>query len=315
MILATHNRWRSFLCAALAINVLCFALVQSLPRPKVEIGAALDVAVTVPALYFLLIVRARLAPAISVLPLCLLGLLRATWLAPGIAFARPTVFAAVEIAILSLLVIRIRRGVHAARGSSDVLERIESAARGVIPSHRLAGILAGELAVFWYAFASWRRVPEVPEGARPFTIHQQSGVALLFGFLAGVSVMEAALVHLVVARWSVVGAWALTAISVYGAIWLTAMARSFSLRPALVTDDEVIVRVGLLWSVRIPRAAVSLEGPGARCDLRAPMLAEPNVVLRVAEPVLARGLYGMTRRVSTIGLALDDPSCALTVLN
>ena len=302
----THP-WRTFLCAALAINALCFALVRLVPRPQVEFGAALDVAITVPALYLLLIVRAGLQPGISVAPLFLLGLLRATWLAPEIAFTRPLVSAAAEIAICALLVVRIRRGLRAA-SDGDLLDRIESSAREIVPSTRAASVLAGELAVFWYAFASWRRAPDVPPGARAFTLHRQSGVATLFGFLAGVSLMEAALVHLLVARWSVTAAWILTAFSTYGAVWLAAVARSFSLRPVLLTNDELIVRAGLLWTVRIPRSQIAVERPSNPSDLRVPLLTDPNVVLRLAEPVIARGLYGMTRKVSTVAIGFDDPS-------
>ena len=307
MAVALQHRWKAFAGATLAINALCFALVRLAPRPQVEFGAAVDVAITVPLLYVLLIVRAGLAPAVSAIPLCLLGILRATWLAPGIAFARPLVSALAEIAIVGLLVVRVRRGLRVSR-AGDLLERMEHAAREVIPAYRAAAILAGELAVFWYAFAWPRRRPEVPDGARGFTIHRQSGVALLFGFLAGVSVMEAALVHFIVARWSVLAAWILTALSIYGAIWMTAVARSFALRPVLVTGDELIVRAGLLWTVRIRRSAITLADSGSSCDLRVPLLSDPNVILRLDGPVLARGIYGITRNVQTIGLGLDDPS-------
>jgi len=305
--LAHRHPWRAFLCAALAINALCFALVRLLPRPQVEFGAAFDVAITVPALYLLLVVRAGLQPAVSVVPLCLLGLLRATYLAHGMAAARPAIAGAVEVAIVWLLVARVRRGLRSS-DSGDLLQRIERGAREILPSERAAAVLAGELAVFCYAFAPWRRAPEIPTGARSFTLHEQSSVAALFGSLAGVSLMEAALVHLIVARWSAAGAWVLTALSVYGAIWLAAVARSFRLRPVLLTRDEVTVRAGLLWTVHIPRGACSVERPGARCDLRVPLLADPNVVLRLAGPVTARGLYGMKRRVSSIALGLDDPA-------
>jgi hypothetical protein len=169
-------------------------------------------------------------------------------------------------------------------------------------------VLAGELAVFWYAFASWRRAPDVPHGSQAFMLHRQSGVAMLFGFLAAVSLMEAALVHLLVARWSATAAWVLTASSVYGTVWLTAVARSFALRPVLVTADEIIVRAGLLWTVRMPQGNVTVERPGAACDLRVPILADSNLLLRLAEPAIARGLYGMTRNVTTVAIGLDDPS-------
>lgn len=306
MFTGTHP-WRTFLGAAFATNALCFALVRLIPRAQVEFGAALDVAITVSALYLLLIVRAGLAPAITVAPLFLLGLLRATWLAPGFGVARPLISAAAEIAIGTLLVVRVRRGLRVANGG-DLLECIESAAREVVPSRRLAAVLAGELSIFWYAFASCRRAPDVPRGARAFTLHRQSGVATLFGFLAGISLMEAALVHLLVARWSVTAAWVLTCLSVYGALWLAAVARSFVLRPVLVTTDEIVLRAGLLWTVRIPFSSITTERPGASCDLRVPILADPNVVLRLAEPAIARGLYGITRNVTRVAIALDDPS-------
>ena len=55
-------RWRVFALAAVAINLVAFLMVRVAPRPAVEVGAALDVAVTVPALYFLLIVRGGVMP-------------------------------------------------------------------------------------------------------------------------------------------------------------------------------------------------------------------------------------------------------------
>jgi hypothetical protein len=305
--LSRSFRWRAFLSAAFAINMVCMLLVRASGRPAVGIGAAVDMAVTVPALYFLLIVRAGLQPAISLVPFCLIGLLRATYFAPELAFARTAISAGAEIAILALIITRLHRGLRASR-TDDAVERLEDAAREIIPSSRIASVLASELAIGYYAFASWRRRSEVPAGASAFTLHRQSGVATLFGFLAGISVMEAALVHVVVARWSSLAAWLLTTISVYGAIWLVAVARSLVLRPVVIARGEIIVCAGLLWTIHIPLDACEIEPSGARCDLRVPMLAQPNVQLRLSEPVTARGMYGITRRVSTIALGLDDPA-------
>src|SRR5205814_1155171 len=103
----------------------------------------------------LLIVRGGLQPAISVIPLMLLGLVRATYLAPRIASVRPLVAVAAEVAMVALIVTRVRRG-------------------GVV-----ARVLASELDVLRYAFAMWRRTPDVLAGARAYMIHRQSGVATL----------------------------------------------------------------------------------------------------------------------------------------
>ena len=281
-------RWRAFWILAVAINLAAFLMARFVPKPAVGAGAALDVAVTVPALYFLLIVRAGLQPLISIAPICLLGLLRATYLAPRVAFTRPVVAAAVEIALVALVVSRLRKGA---------------------PQSRLDAVIAGEVTMLYYALASWRRRPEIPDGARAFPIHERSGAAALFGALAAVSVMEAGLVHMVVMRWSTAAAWTLTALSLYGSLLLVAIARSLVLRPVLVTADEVVLRSGMLWTLRVPHSGVAaVERPGAPCELRMPLAAEPNLVLRLREPIVATGIYGLKRRVNAVAVSIDEPA-------
>ena len=125
--------------------------------------------------------------------------------------------------------------------------------------------------------------------------------------LAGVSLMEAALVHLIVMRWSAAAAWILTALSSYGAVWLIAMARAFVLRPVLVQGEEVVVRGGMMWTARVPIRAISaIECGAAKCALRIPPASQPNVALRLTESVAAHGMYGITRQVTSIALAVDD---------
>ncbi|HEV2444731.1 MAG TPA: hypothetical protein VGS58_02360 [Candidatus Sulfopaludibacter sp.] len=65
-----------------------------------------------------------------------------------------------------------------------------------LPAPAAARVGAVEAAVLYDAFA-WRARPYVPKGACSFTAHERSGIATTFGFMAGVSVMDALLVHLV----------------------------------------------------------------------------------------------------------------------
>ena len=137
----------------------------------------------------------------------------------------------------------------------------------------------------------------------------------LLGVIAVASIGEAAGVHLMVRRWSELAAWALTAFSIYGAVWIVALARSIVLRPVLVTADSLELRAGLLWSVTVPRSNIHrISEPLAPPDrgqagyLRIGPLADPRFLIELKEPVVAEGPYGIRKRVSAIGLFVDEPA-------
>src|ERR1022692_2404253 len=302
-------RWKLFFGAALGINLTAFLMVHAVARPPVAYGAAFDIAITVPLLYFWLVVRAGLQPAITMVPLFLLALLRATYVAPGLMWARPALAASAELAVIAFLVVRVRRGMRVAASDGDVLERVKLAASEVVPLRPAAEMLATEIAVFYFAFGSWRSRPHAPAGLRAFSIHERSLAAMLFAAVAGLSLMEAALVHLLVRQRSHTAAWILRALSVYGAVWLVAISRSFALRPILVGDGELVVSNGMLHTLRVPLAKIAAVRRSNYQDAgwNVPPASDPNVLVEFSEPVVARGMYGLKRRVTRIGLSVDDP--------
>ena len=168
-------------------------------------------------------------------------------------------------------------------------------------------ILAGELAVFYYAFAWWAR-PELPAASEPFTMHQNSGIADLMMVLAPFSVFEIVPVHLLVAHWSHQAAWILTVLGLYSALWLFALGRSFALRPGYFNESEIVVRFGLLFSLRIPRECVrTLQREPIADAVLVPRSATPNLYLEFTHPLDADGLFGFTRRVGALGVCIDGP--------
>lgn len=95
--------------------------------------------------------------------------------------------------------------------AADIPDRLEAACGHVLPSRSAARVLASELAVLYYALFAWRAGPHAPANAYAFRLHRESGIAMLFGFLAGVSLGEVLVVHLLVQRWSHMAAWIATA--------------------------------------------------------------------------------------------------------
>ncbi len=79
------------------------------------------------------------------------------------------------------------------------------------------------------------------------------------------------------------------------------------------------VRTGLRWTARVPRATIAgvdRRAPGGgEKPLRASLIGGPSLWLRLREPVTAEGPYGMTRSVSTIALAVDEPDRFLAALD
>ena len=87
-----------------------------------------------------------------------------------------------------------------------------------------------------YAFAP----PKPP--ANGFTIHEKSGAAMLFWLLALLTPLEAAAMHFILPRTI---AWILTALTLYSALWMIAVARSVSALPIVVgTEISSLQRAG-----------------------------------------------------------------------
>jgi hypothetical protein len=159
--------------------------------------------------------------------------------------------------------------------------------------------------------------PRVAEGELAFTNDRKTGAAGLLFALGVASAMELAVVHVLVARQSAALAWGLTAASAYGMLWILGFARALRLHPVTVGPDSLRVRVGLLWDVTIPRAAIERvdAAPRGPIDRKAPgylhaaVFAAPQTVLTLAAPVDATGIYGMRRTgVRRIGVYVDDPA-------
>lgn len=304
--------------AVYATEVLAVRLALSrVARPDLLAAAvAFDLVVVVPAAYWWLCVRAR-APAWRVLPVVAASLAGAALVLPaghdGVVRAVRWLAAPAELVVVWLVARRALRALRDPTAADDVVERLRGAARGALPHRAVAEAVAYEMALLWFALGSWR--VRAPEGADTFSTHRRSGYGGIVFALALGSAGEAVAVHLLVAPESEAMAWTLTALSLYGMVWLAGDWRAVRLRPLRVDAEGLHVRVGLRWSVVVPWAEVaSVEprGRGALPDgaaggwLRATPVGEPRLVVELRSPVEARGPYGITRRVRRIGVAVDD---------
>lgn len=315
-----------FASAVLLTAVAIVQAIQAGTHPRLLADAlTIDLIVTVPLVYWFLAIRRAGWPRLSVVPVIVLTVagirlvpgLEAGWLLPWLEW----VAVPAELVLLSLVArraIAMSRALRAT-GSGDALESLRRAATELVEVERAADIVAYEAAILWYALAGGgSHAP--PPGAAAFGVRRRSGygpvlVGLFFGLVA-----EAIAVHFLVRRWSVVGAWILTLLTAYAVLWLIGDFRALGRRSVLVTGEELIVRLGLRWTVRVPlediRAVRAAGAPGPRAPdhLRAVILGDERQVVELESERVAIGLYGIRRRVRSIGLSVDEPERFLRCL-
>lgn len=286
----------------------------------------LDLLLCVPLTYWFLAVRGSGWPRVTVVPVFVLSV-AATRLVPALEAGRllPWLEWVAIPAELLLLTIVARRAIAMSRAlardeGADALESLRRAALELVEAPRAAEVIAYEAAVLWYAVAGGRR-RSASAGAESFGVRRRSGYGpvLIAIFLALVA--EGIALHLFLRHWSPVAAWILTILTAYAAVWLLGDFRALGRRGIALTADELIVRVGLRWTVRVPldricavRAAVGSRESREPDHLRAAILGSERQIVELNAPVEAMGFYGIRRRIRSIGLSVDDPERFLEAL-
>jgi hypothetical protein len=183
-----------------------------------------------------------------------------------------------------------------------------------------AAMVGKELLLFYYALFAWRAKPEVPDGAAGFSMHRKSTDPLILWLLFGVSLVEMAVLHVIVRHWSSTTAWILSDLGLLGALFILGTLRAMQLRPALVTPTEIVLSMGLMASVRAPIGLVAgiARHAGsvakARELFRTSLMQPANVMVNFAAPVRAETLYGGSRSITRIAAFLDAPEAFIAAV-
>ncbi len=265
----------------------------------VGLGAASDLTITVPLLYYFLLVRPGYASWITLVALFMAGARAAGFLLPAseqtYLHALRWLGVPLEIWIVVNVVRRRKAG------------KLNWAAR----------LLAAEAAVFYYALFSWRARPPQSTQSRAFPVAQASGYDMFSVLLMTAVVVEGVPVHLLVHRWSPTAAWILTGIGIYSFLWMVALYRSLTLLPSTVDSGSVVLQIGFLWRAEFPRSQVQSIRRFSASDtghLSFVVLNDPQWLIEVHEPVTVHGPLGRQKTVTRIAFAVDDPAALAAAL-
>lgn len=216
----------------------------------------------------------------------------------------------------------IRRNYRQVRADRpDFILALETAVYPV--AGRATAALAAEIAILRYALmGSWART-EAAVTDQQFRYDQDSGIKVVVLLGIGLLAVEATVVHLLLIRWNTLAAGLWLALDVYMLGWLLAHRQAVRLRPVLLSVDALTVRVGLIWQVRIPLAAlagvelvsdVPMNRPQV-LNAAKPLLTTPNLLLTLKEAIPVKGPYGLVRQAKHIALYVDRSRELQSVLN
>jgi hypothetical protein len=310
----------TFLVGALAISSLSGWVVAS---PRFDAHAGLlsyavlaDLVVTMPVFYYYVVIRGRSVSPATVLPIVMLGLIRARMLIPAKQLPGVELLVGlaevVALAWLGTRAVQLRRMPrHVGIPESTFADTFAEAVRESFGKSPFTGFVISEVSILYYALFSWRAEAEIPGGAVATTSHRRSGWS---GVLVGVGmiiVVESVATHFLIALWNAKLAWVLSALSAYGILWLIGDYRAMALRPTFLTSTMLRLRIGIRWKVDIPLDEIRSAAPYRPSDASLPgyrkvtVIGNPRWTVQLHRPVVLEGPFGIRRPASSLGIATD----------
>ncbi|QQS42896.1 MAG: hypothetical protein IPM63_08170 [Acidobacteriota bacterium] len=306
-----------FAALVASVAIVASAWIPEVAQPDLLAAAiAIDLLITVPVAFYFLVSRRYSLSLPAFAPVIGAGWLIAYLVLPD-GHRAPLLIAeagvlAFEVAIVAWIARKVWK---AAKSPSDELEdplsRLRRIAGETVGNRRLGSVAGTELGVLFYSLFSWRSRPSVPEGGAAFTYHRKSGQTAITIVLLFLIAAETAVAHYLISLWSAPVAWAVTALSVYGGLWILADLRASVLRPVLIADDSILIKAGLRYDVEIPiemmdciERAKPSEGP----LVSAALFGDPTHWIVLNETLQAEGVFGFRSEFRAIGFSPDEPA-------
>jgi hypothetical protein len=286
--------------------------------PSLTLGITLDLLITIPLVYFLLI-RKTSIPKTTVMFVLIIGTVVGTIMLPQESQGYLDIFKSWFLPVLELGIfvgigIQLKKGIQVYKenqsNSFDFYTVVKATTSQILPS-KLALPFATEIAVIYYGFIHWKTV-KLKENE--FSYHQKNGtVSLMFGFIL-VIIIETFVLHHLIAKWNIIVAWGVTALSFYSIFQIIGIAKSLMKRPIEITDRSLVLRYGILNEVEIQFEDI------IRVELNKQTLSNTeikqlsplgefdshNCILYLNKEHTLIGLYGIKTKCEILALHVDD---------
>ena len=293
-----------------------------------SIGITIDLLLTVPLVYFLLI-RKTSIPKTTVVPFLIIGIVVGSFILPKeqqhyLSLFKTYALPIIELLILGYVIYNVRKGIKAYKqnksASSDFFTTLIETCNSLLPKPLVIPVVT-EIAVFYYGFILWKKRKLKPN---EFSYHKNSGTLTLLVALILIIAIETVTLHYLLMKWSSIAAWILTALSVYSGIQIFGFLRSMTKRPFIIGQDILFLRYGIMNETAIPfEDILEVNHTTKEIELNAATrklsflkdLESHNVIITLRTKNTLRGLYGIKKSYSTLALFVDDVAAFKTQID
>lgn len=280
-----------------------------------------DLLLTIPIVYFFLIRKTNI-PKTTIVPMMLIGLFIGFFALPEanqeyIQLFKTWFLPVIEVGVASFLIYKVRKAIlfhkKQENKSLDFFTALKTTCAEILPKPAVVPF-ATEISVFYYGFVYWKR-RKLAENE--FSYHKESSSVALFFVLILLIAIEIVPIHILLAKWSEVAAWILTALSAYSGLQIFGYAKSLMKRPIAVENNRLLLRYGIMQEAEIPLTDIkeitltSTEFDKEENIVRLSLLGEVeghNVLIETTNEHTLRGLFGKKKTFTKIALFVDKPA-------
>ncbi|NVK49369.1 MAG: hypothetical protein HWE09_06345 [Cyclobacteriaceae bacterium] len=299
--------------------ILAKTSIFSLNPKSLSIGITIDLLFTVPLIYFLLIRKTNI-PKTTILAFLILGMVVCSFILPPqnqyfLDFFKTWVFPIIELSIISYVIFNVNKAIKRYKlkknENVDFFTALKSTCYEILPKAVVIPVVT-EIAVFYYGFVNWKK-KKLRENE--FSYHKESGTVPTLIAIIFLVIIETAIFHILLEKWSVTAAWILTFLSIYSGIQLFGFLKSMSRRPIVIENDRLFLRYGIMNettidletidSIEISSIDIELNHETRKLSFLGEMESH-NVIIRLKQENILYGFYGIKRKYRNLVLHVDD---------
>ncbi|MES5885684.1 hypothetical protein CN971_18460 [Bacillus thuringiensis] len=325
--------WIGLVSLIMLSNYLLYALPIVPAAPKeVVLGSLLDCMFVIPIITYFFIIRKRYSLT-YIVPVVIAGYIFARFIIPSdylqdfsyvsyIIVAGEIAFVCLELFLLYKIVRKlptiIKKYKEYKSEYSSFSYAIDAAFDATMKRNKLIDIIVTECKLIYYAFLSWRE--KVPEGEYVYSYHKKTGAIGVYIMIIHATLIESIGFHYLLHQWNPVIAWILLILNVYAMIYFIAEIQAMRKNPLNVTEEQVIIQIGLGKKIVIPFTQIdnitfykgdelltAKEGKQVLDATVMEFIKEPATFeITLKEPVKVQLLYGFSKTVSRVHLNVDE---------